>query len=227
MVIEPGELLARGRAADVFVQGDGTVLRRYRAADRDCGSEAAAMAWLKTMGFPVPAVLEAAGRDLLMEHIEGPTMLADLGARPWMAVSHMRTLARIQQTLNAIAAPVWIRRDRRIPGGSAVVHLDLHPMNVILSPAGPVVIDWTNVGRGDGDFDGALSFVLMATFETHGMVEHGAQVALTRLFRWFRGRRGIDRHLAAAAAVRFTDPNVTAAERAAIGRMLARHQADR
>ena len=222
-MVEPGDLLASGRAADVFDQGDGMVLRRYRT-DRDCGFEAEVMTWLRVAGFPVPEVRDATGRDLLMERIAGPTMLADLNARPWMAVSHMRTLANIQKSLNALAAPEWIRPDERIPVDSSVVHLDLHPMNVILSSRGPVVIDWTNVRRGDGDFDAAMSFVLMAAFETHGTQEIIAQQALTRLFRSFRGTRAIRRRLTDAATFRLQDQNVTAGERLAIRRLLARRK---
>ncbi len=36
------------------------------------------------------------------------------------------------------------------PFGAAerIVHLDLHPGNVMLTAGGPVVIDWTNVAAG-------------------------------------------------------------------------------
>lgn len=34
-----------------------------------------------------------------------------------------------------------------------MLHLDLHPGNVILTVAGPVVIDWTDVLRGDPALD--------------------------------------------------------------------------
>lgn len=180
------------------------------------------MAWLGRVGFPVPAVTEAAGRDLVMQRIVGPTMLADLESRPWMAVSHMRTLANVQRRLNALTAPGWIRVDRRIPTGASVLHLDLHPMNVILSPAGPVVIDWTNVSRGDAGFDAAMSFVLMAAFEAHGLREIMAKRALVQLFRSFRGARTIRRRLAEAAEFRLQDPNVTPGERQAICRILER-----
>ncbi|MGF1600093.1 MAG: phosphotransferase [Acidimicrobiales bacterium] len=223
-MIEPGHLLASSRAADVFDQGDGTVLRRYRTS-RDSTVEAEVMTWLRSVGFPAPAVHHAAGRDLVMEHITGPTMLADIESRPWMAVSHMRTLARIQRALGAISAPSWFRTDDRVPAGRSVVHLDLHPMNVILSQTGPVVIDWTNARRGDGDFDAAMSYVLMATFQTSGTLEHLAQRTLTELFRSFRGRRAIGRNLTAAATFRLDDPNVTPAERLATSRILARRPA--
>lgn len=210
----------------MFDQGDGTVLRRYRS-DRDSTVEAELMTWLRSAGLPVPAVRHAAGRDLLMEKVTGPTMLADIQLRPWMAVSHMRILARVQRALGAISAPSWVRTDHRVPAGRSVVHLDLHPMNVILSPTGPVVIDWTNAKRGDSDFDAAMSYVVMATAETRGTVEHLAQRTLTQLFRSFRGRQAIGRNLTAAASFRRDDPNITPAEQIAISRILARPSAGR
>lgn len=39
--------------------------------------------------------------------------------------------------------------------GDKVVHLDLHPLNVIIGPKGPVVIDWTGASRFLARFDRA------------------------------------------------------------------------
>jgi aminoglycoside phosphotransferase (APT) family kinase protein len=41
------------------------------------------------------------------------------------------------------------------------VHFDLHPLNVLVTPTGPVVIDWPNAGRGDGCADVAVTWVLI------------------------------------------------------------------
>ena len=46
--------------------------------------------------------------------------------------------------------------------GERIVHMDLHPLNVIVGPNGPVVIDWTNAGLGDPNIDVDLAWVLMA-----------------------------------------------------------------
>lgn len=223
MGIEPGEFLASGRAADVYLQDDQTVLRRYRSA-HDCEPEARLMTWLHDQGFAVPAVHEVADRDIVMERIQGPTMLEDLDRRPWMVFAHLRTLARVQKELNSLQAPGWLVGDDRIPVGSTVVHLDLHPMNVIMSPQGPVVIDWTNAGRGDADFDAALTFVLMAAYEALGLKEIGIQHLVTRLFRQFRGRRSVEAQLSAAITFRLLDENVTDGERAVLRKMLSRRE---
>src|SRR5205085_5517599 len=105
----PGELLAQGRAADVFAVGDGRVLRRYREGEHDdVAPEAAAMEHARHHGFPVPAVHEASGRDLVMERVDGPTMLGDLERRPWLVVRHGRTLAELHRRLHDIPAPEGI-----------------------------------------------------------------------------------------------------------------------
>jgi aminoglycoside phosphotransferase (APT) family kinase protein len=49
---------------------------------------------------------------------------------------------------------------------AGLVHMDMHPLNVILGPRGPVVIDWTNAGEGDPEFDVAYSQVVLSTSET-------------------------------------------------------------
>lgn len=43
--------------------------------------------------------------------------------------------------------------------------MDLHPLNVIVGPKGPVVIDWSGASRGDPAVDVAIAWVLMAAGE--------------------------------------------------------------
>jgi aminoglycoside phosphotransferase (APT) family kinase protein len=43
-----------------------------------------------------------------------------------------------------------------------LVHLDLHPLNVLLCKSGPVVIDWSNSRAGRGGVDVALTAVILA-----------------------------------------------------------------
>src|SRR5205085_1357238 len=68
------QLLATGRDADVFDAGPGRVLRRYRNPDRSSVREAEIMRYARDQGFPVPAVFDADGPDLVMERVVGPTM---------------------------------------------------------------------------------------------------------------------------------------------------------
>ncbi|WP_323184688.1 phosphotransferase [Streptomyces sp. NBC_00199] len=46
--------------------------------------------------------------------------------------------------------------------GTRVLHLDLHPDNVVLVPEGPRVIDWANAEEGDPGLDWGTSAVILA-----------------------------------------------------------------
>src|SRR2546423_14293294 len=83
-----GRKLASGLDADVYDLGDGRVLRRYRNDSRTPGGTAKAseqevriMQAVRTAGYPVPAVYDVNGVDMVMDRVDGPTMLKDLGSR--------------------------------------------------------------------------------------------------------------------------------------------------
>jgi hypothetical protein len=76
-----GEPIARGRDAEVYALGDGRVLRRYRAPG-PTGREMRVMAWARSHGYPVPRVYERTETDLILDRLDGPTMLADLARQP-------------------------------------------------------------------------------------------------------------------------------------------------
>jgi Ser/Thr protein kinase RdoA (MazF antagonist) len=97
-------------------------------------------------------VLEVPDDALVLERADGPTMLADLHRRPWRALGAARTLAQLHALLHEIPFE-----------GERLLHLDLHPDNVLLARRGPVVIDWTNARAGDAALDVALTWVIGAT----------------------------------------------------------------
>ena len=111
-------------------------------------------------GYPVPRVLEVTADALVLERIAGRTMAQELRRRPWTVRRHAALLARLHQRLHEIPAPSGLAA---VSEGDRLLHLDLHPENVILSASGPVVIDWTNARRGDPPLDVALTWVIVAT----------------------------------------------------------------
>jgi serine/threonine protein kinase len=202
------------------------VLRRYREGEGgDTQAEAEAMELARRHGFPVPAVHEAGGRDLVLERVDGPTMLADLARRPWRVGGHGRTLAQLHNKLHAIPAPPGLRTpfDR----GDRLVHLDLHPDNVLLSERGPVVIDWSNASRGDGADDVALTWAIMATSVVPGPLPFRvlARAGRDLLVDAFLG--GVDADAAGERVPEVaqrrlsTDPHLQDRERAALRAMIA------
>ena len=166
-VSEPGPLIGTGRAADVYDVGNGKVLRRYRT-DHDSAVEAAAMRAAWAAGYPVPEVFDADGRDLVMERLEGPTMLDVLGKCPWR---YARIATQLADLHTRLAALQFDARDLRVrfEPAECLVHLDLHPANVMLTPRGPVVIDWSNAGMGPRGADVATTWILLTIGEPDGL----------------------------------------------------------
>jgi aminoglycoside phosphotransferase (APT) family kinase protein len=216
----PGSLIGSGRAADVYALDDGRVLRRYRTA-HSCAVEADLMRYLREAGYPVPEVFAVTGPDLVMQRLHGRDMLADLASRPWRVARHARTLARLHDRLHQIAAPAGLRQFG--PGGQ-VLHLDLHPGNVMLTADGPFVIDWSSGSAGEAGADVAMAYLIMASSDVDGLPWWLSPMArgLRRLFlsRFRKAVRDDPRpHLARMARSRLEDPNVRPAEAARLRRL--------
>lgn len=212
------QLLAKGLQADVFDGGPGLVLRRYRQGD-DAEPEAEAMSYLHRQGYPVPRVEHADGPDLLMERVEGPTMLEELTKRPWTLLRHGHLLGELHAELHALEVPAGLREAGG--GGPSIIHGDLHPDNIILSPNGPVVIDWSNVARSEGAIDVAATWVILATAAMPEGTTKPMRLATLVGRRTFLGvfRRAADEpdarsHLAELAELRARHPKFPEAEKA-------------
>ena len=145
---EPGALLASGRDAEIFEYGPGLVLRRSRDG-WSMALEARTMDYLRGQGYPVPAVEEVSddGCDLVMERVNGPSMLESLAHAPWNVRRQADVLADLHRRLHEVAPPGFLP-PAPVGQGDQVVHLDLHPLNVLIGPKGPVVIDWPNAAPG-------------------------------------------------------------------------------
>jgi tRNA A-37 threonylcarbamoyl transferase component Bud32 len=159
----PGPLLAQGRDADIFEYGPNLVLRRSRR-QRSMANEAKTMAYAQSMGYPVPTVDEVSedGMEMSMERIAGSVMIDEMGKRPWALKRYGAMLAELQLRLHELEAPTWLNPS---PGavGDRLLHFDLHPLNIMMSRKGPIVIDWANAVRGQSATDVALTWTLIAT----------------------------------------------------------------
>jgi aminoglycoside phosphotransferase (APT) family kinase protein len=155
------KVLASGRDGDIFEFAPGLVLRKTRDG-RSIAHEARTMRYVAEHGYPVPRIEEvrAGGTEIVMERIEGPIMMDAMVRPPWKLGDHLRLLADLHDRLHEIPGPDWL--PAMPDGGDRMLHLDLHPLNVIMSPAGPIVIDWPNARRGDPMADVAVTYALIA-----------------------------------------------------------------
>jgi tRNA A-37 threonylcarbamoyl transferase component Bud32 len=204
------KLLSEGRASWVYDLGDGRVLRRFKQGG-DPAREELVMVHARAHGFPVPRVFERRKDALVLERVDGPTMAEDLSLAPWRLRQHAATIARLHEQLHEILAPDGLQR---VDDGDALVHLDLHPANVLLSRAGPVVIDWTNARRGRPELDVAFTWMVLKTSSASNPFE----LAAMRLFAWAFARTAgctpIEAGLPRAVEIRLDDPNIYPRERA-------------
>jgi aminoglycoside phosphotransferase (APT) family kinase protein len=210
----PGELIGAGRSADIYAVGKDRVLRRFRG-DFDMEVEAEIMIHLAKAGFPVPAVYDVSGPDLVMERLDGPDMLADLTRRPWRARRYGRMLADLHNQLHEIEAPAGTRQ--LVSPGDRVLHLDFHPGNVMLTSRGPVVIDWSNGSAGAPGADVAMAYLIMASSEVDNMpmlIRPVAKTTRAQLIAAFLSGVQNDPgpHVPAVARLRMSDPNVRPSE---------------
>lgn len=149
-----GKLIGSGRTADVYEIDEAWVLRRNREDWGDAAAEGAVMEHVRAYGYPVPRVRPGDSRtELVMERLSGPTMVEAIVAGTIDTVEAGTVLASLLRQLHALPG--------RRPG-TRVLHLDLHPENVLLTPDGPRVIDWATAEDGDPGLDWGLSAIILA-----------------------------------------------------------------
>jgi len=79
------------------------------------------------------------------------------------------------------------RAFNELPPGDSLCHGDYHPYNVLMSPRGPVVIDWNNLHVGNPLEDVARSALMLAGVATtepahRSAIEHFSKAYLERYF---------------------------------------------
>jgi aminoglycoside phosphotransferase (APT) family kinase protein len=196
VAIEPiGPKLAEGRDSEIFEHGAGRVLRVNRVA-RDLTGEARVIQHVRSQGYPAPEVFDAGDGWLVMERIDGADLLDAISKTPAGIRRAAAMLADLHAQLGAIEAPEWMAAAPG-PAGDRVVHLDLHPLNVMLTRDGPVVIDWGNARRGVPAVDVADTWSLLKAGQIPG---RGLERLLSELGRGLLLRSFLRRVDRAAAA---------------------------
>jgi Ser/Thr protein kinase RdoA (MazF antagonist) len=157
-------------------------------------------------------------------------MLTDVARHPWRIWQHAALLARLHDQLHAISGPDWLAQP--FGAGTQLLHRDLHPDNVMLTPGGAMVIDWSGACRGPAGVDIARSWLLMATSEVPGSPAQRLVAKLGRNTFLKAFLRGVDHDAACAAlpavaAQRLEDKTITSGERELIQNFAPRRCANR
>jgi aminoglycoside phosphotransferase (APT) family kinase protein len=211
-----GPKLAEGRDSEIYEHGPGRVLRLARHR-RPMVAEAEIMQYVRAKGYPCPQVHEAGDGFIVMDRLEGATMLDAAGRPPFPIRRFGRVLADLHERLHRIPAPSGLQH-APMPG-DRLLHRDLHPLNVMITPEGPVVIDWSNASAGDPSFDVADAWALLACAAPPTKGIDRVVVPLGRRVLLHAFLSGVDRQAARAAVpaavqYRLTDRNLGDAERA-------------
>ncbi len=180
-VIEPAPGGASGAAWRVRAGQETHALRLDRSGRRTDG-RLAAMAAARDAGIPAPLLLRRAatpaGEAVLLSWLPGTTMLEALGADADGVRAWGRRAGAMQRRLHAIAAPASVisarddedhpfdagRTVRELPDGRALLHLDWHPLNLLVEPAAGAitgVVDWDNARRGHPSLDVARTRAML------------------------------------------------------------------
>jgi tRNA A-37 threonylcarbamoyl transferase component Bud32 len=209
--------MASGRDADIFEYGTNQVLRRSRNA-RSMDLEARTMEFVRAKGYPVPRVDEVSpdGSELIMERINGANMVDALNSTPWKANHFGVQLAKLHVQLHELVAPEWLP-PAPCGVGSQLLHMDLHPLNVMVTAQGPMVIDWCNAVRGDSNTDVAVTWTLLSAGEvpTRGLKGKLVGVIRSRLIHGFIGsfdRNAIRPEVEAIVTWKSRDTNMSMSE---------------
>jgi aminoglycoside phosphotransferase (APT) family kinase protein len=195
--------------------------------------EARTMTFVREKGYPVPAVDELSddGLELVMERIDGVSMVEAIGQAPWTVRQHAATLADLHVRLHEIDAPDFLPA-APVGAGSKVIHLDLHPLNVMVGPKGAVVIDWPNACHGEPAVDVGLAWVLMAAGQIPGnrlkatLLAFGRTLLVNGFLSRF-DRNDVGGYLRRIVEIKVQDPHMSETEIAGMWKVVERAEAHR
>jgi uncharacterized protein (TIGR02172 family) len=141
-------------------------------------------------GISAPAfggMIEVDGRrGIVYEYVQGTLMLKQLQKQPWSVIKLARQFAEVHAAMHQRSAPALpsqherlerrilqaprlsdgvksrlLKHLERLPTGDTVCHGDFHPENILMSPLGLKVIDWTDAKRGNPMADVARSSIIL------------------------------------------------------------------
>lgn len=186
-----GPRLAAGGTAELYALADDRVLKLYwQGASTDAAErEAQRAGTAHAAGAAAPRVYQVVSLEgragVVFERLAGPSMLDLIVAEPGQVEALGRQFAELHADTHCRAGehlpplrehlvrrinlgplparnkPPVLARLRALPDGNALCHADLHPGNVLMTPAGPRIIDWYDATAGNAAGDLARTCLLL------------------------------------------------------------------
>ncbi|MNI42663.1 Phosphotransferase enzyme family protein [compost metagenome] len=176
-----GELLGIGNTARVYQWGNTEVIKIFYDPSFALyeAQKAELINSLKLRAPEYSGLVEYEGKTgLIYEKIDGHTMLWNIEASEQSMSYNAKLMANLQYEIHQVKntmpsnlKPVIIHRinqsqdisnpDKQkitdimnsLPDGNSICHYDFHPDNIIMSPNGPIIIDWMNLLVGSEEAD--------------------------------------------------------------------------
>jgi aminoglycoside phosphotransferase (APT) family kinase protein len=206
-----------------FGNGRVLKLFRGPLASEQADREFAATRAVHSAGLPAPDAYEVVGVEgrpgIVFERIVGVSLLEHTQKRPWRLFRAVRLAAELHAEIHTHTAPTGLPslRDRindrigisdspetdkrmartqlaALPDGTTLCHGDFHPANILLTPRGPAIIDWSSASRGHPLGDVGWTIRLMRTAKLPPWSPWFAHLLL-RCFRTPMSRRYLDWYL--------------------------------
>lgn len=186
------KLIAQGGQADIYELDKEKIIRVLRNTndERHLKAEMAVMNSLREKGKPVPRVYEYVLLEerpaIIMERINGISMMEEMTRKPLKAAKHGEKLARLHletadsaEGLELISIKVRAKQlvagselfsdemkkfifeiIEKMPEGNDICHGDFHPGNIIIAEDKYYVIDWFGATKGRKLSDIAHSYII-------------------------------------------------------------------
>jgi tRNA A-37 threonylcarbamoyl transferase component Bud32 len=211
--------IGAGRTASIFQYGHDKVIKLFKSTfpQQAIDEEFEIGRCLNSSGLSIPTTYEIVEvnhtKGILLNFIEGRSMLQNLASKPWLALRYAQKMANAhfkihradfkenkcikplnQSIADKISRVSLLRSEEKtailsylsnLPDGSSLCHGDFHPDNIIMSKDRLVTVDWITATIGSPTADVARTW-LLPTMGTLPEDKSKVEVLLAKHLRsWF------------------------------------------
>jgi aminoglycoside phosphotransferase (APT) family kinase protein len=174
-----------------------------RLVEFDADRELIALAAAGAAGLPVQRLIARAPVDgvtaVVLSWLPGEPLSDALAARPERAGRYGRAFGEMHRRLHHVSVPEvvpasgwWGVPATGVPDGTALLHLDYHPLNVLVDERTVTgIIDWTNARRGDPALDLARTHTLLTINPDLAAVDPVSRAVLAEFAAGWRDGYGV------------------------------------